>query len=668
MTRTRNALAGTALLGLFAALAGCGAQTNVSAIGNVPGFYSHVYITAQAVWFNNSATAGPNDGGWAKFPLSTPVTVDLVADSNGNFGYLVNDLTLAPGTYSQVRLIPVDPSTPLTSSAQTAGAIYNCEADYIDAQGVTQQLPLELLNPDLGVGVQTSLTVPIGSVGAALAGSTTGTTGTTTGSPFETGDTSSPFASTTTTPTTGTGLPGIGSNSSTTSTLAQFALAIDAARDLSAFNIGETTPTGTSITGVMWSSHATAYDLSKAGGVQGTLTLTNLTNISATSGVPQITVSAELLTTDNSRHYVVLSTPVASDGTFTLYPLAANSTLYTYYDLVIHGPGIATIIIKNVQIPPYNPSSCTSLTCFEDGQSGETTTGTGTSSLLNESATTTDTTTNTTLGTTTTNPLTGTTTTIPANLQPVQPQNLVSIGTLIPRQSTSFSANITPPSSQPLPAGAAVGFYQTLDGASEAPYVIESSPVDPINLNLAIPQNLSTGTIDSGTYVESGSTVTVTSTAPREGAGAYQVAAFAPLYNNGTLGTEVKAPAASSSSASTTTAAPAQVVMISPISLASGGTPATLTAVVKGGRNNQGELLVSNNGQLVASKSLDGVLPGGGTVQLTNLPGGTSSSLYYVTVRTWSSSNPTGTVTRQWFDTPVDLRSASSASIQLTLN
>ena len=171
MTRTLSTTLGTTLLALCAVLAGCSAGTDVSAIGNVPGTYSHVYITAQAVWFNNSATAGPADAGWSKFPLSTPATVDLLAAANGNFGSLVTDLKLTPGSYSQVRFIPVDPSEPLTASAQTIGATYNCEADYVDAAGVTQQLPLELLNPDLGIGIPTSLSVPLGSIGADLGSS-----------------------------------------------------------------------------------------------------------------------------------------------------------------------------------------------------------------------------------------------------------------------------------------------------------------------------------------------------------------------------------------------------------------------------------------------------------------------------------------------------------------
>ena len=76
----------------------------------------------------------------------------------------------------------MDASTPLTASAQSAGALYNSEADYVDSSGTTHQLPLELLNPDKGIGIQTSLKVPVGNIGAALSTSTTGTTttGTTT--------------------------------------------------------------------------------------------------------------------------------------------------------------------------------------------------------------------------------------------------------------------------------------------------------------------------------------------------------------------------------------------------------------------------------------------------------------------------------------------------------
>src|SRR5215472_5326223 len=176
-----------ALPALSSLLAACSASTEVSATGNTPAQYSHVYVTVQEVWFNTSSTAGPDDGGWRKFPLKTPSTVDLVAQNGGNFGRIASGLRIEAGTYSQVRLIPVDATAPLEDSAKAAGAIYNSEADFVDSTGDTHQLQLELLNPDQGIGIATSVKVPIGSVkSSTLAGGTTGTTtgtiGTTTGS------------------------------------------------------------------------------------------------------------------------------------------------------------------------------------------------------------------------------------------------------------------------------------------------------------------------------------------------------------------------------------------------------------------------------------------------------------------------------------------------------
>ena len=111
MARRRIPWLFASLVALGAALGGCSTRTNVSATGNTPSLYTHVYVTVQAVWFNSSATAGPDDGGWVKFTPTTPVTVDLVADSGGSFANLATDLKLTPGSYAQIRLIPVDFST-----------------------------------------------------------------------------------------------------------------------------------------------------------------------------------------------------------------------------------------------------------------------------------------------------------------------------------------------------------------------------------------------------------------------------------------------------------------------------------------------------------------------------------------------------------------------------
>jgi len=576
---------------LACVLAGCSVKTDVSVTGNSPALYSHVWITAQEVWFNTSANAGPDDGGWVKFPLSTPATVDLVTDSGGNLGSLVTGLKLASGNYSQVRLIPVDAAADLTSSAKTAGALYNAEADFVDSGGTPHQLPLELLSPDQGIGIQGSLSVPIGNIGAALSGATTPTS-----------STPSTTASATT--------------SSTTT--ASFALDFDGARDLALFTYaGASSPNG-----ILMSSHASAYDLSQVGGISGQLTLTNLTG---SSGLPAIQVSAEVLSADGTRHVVMSSTPVHADGSFLLYPLPTRSSNPPAYDVVIHGARIATIIIKAVQVSPASSST-----------SSTTSGSTSSTSTTGSSAT-----------------------------------NTVSLGTLIPRSASPYTVNLGNASGPALPAGAWVAFYQTLATKGEVPYLIEASPIDPFNQTLANfnqtlanAEGLSTGTIDSGTYNASGATVTLVSAAPVEKEGGYLVAASAPGYQDGPLTTSVAAPQPG------TTAPP---VTLPALTLAAGDSPGSISVSITqatAGKYDHGELLVGHDGTLIAAAPLDAALTQGpgATVTVNSVPSGTPASLYYLTVRAWKSAAPSSTLHRQSYSTPIDLRGSASGSAQLTIN
>jgi len=591
MNRIPVALA-VAVAGLCCAVAGCSTRTDVSVTGNAPAQYSHVWITAQEVWFNTSAIAGPDDGGWVKFPLSNPVTVDLVTESGGNLGSLVTALKLAPGTYSQVRLIPVDAAAPLTSSAQTLGALYNAEADYVDSAGATHQLPLELLNPDQGIGIPGTLKVPVGNVGAALAAATTTTATTTT-----TGTTTTTPTTTPTTPTT---------SPTTTTTTTTFAISFDGTRDLTPFTYAAaTTPNA-----ILLSSHASAFDLSEVGGIQGQLTLTNLPGINSAAGLPAIQVSAQSLSADDTRHVVVSRAPVHADGSFLLYPLATSSSSPADYDLVIHGPGIATIIIKSVQVTLASSSSAASTT--------------GTAAAANSTI------------------------------------NAVSVGTLIPRAASSYTANVGTATGAALPAGAQVAFYQTLATAGEVPYVIEASPIDPFNQVLANAQALSTGTLDSGTYSTSGASVTLVSAAPKEGAGGYLVAASAPSFADAALTTSVSA----------TTTMP---VIVPALALAQGATSGSISASVTqatASKYDHGELLVTHDGTLVATTSLDAALAqgAGATLTVSGLPTGIPAALYYVAVRAWNSRDAPGTLQRQSYPTPIDLSGSTTGAVQLTIN
>lgn len=606
-----------ALLGALGAaaglLAGCSARTEVSLSGNTPAQYSHVYVTAQELWFNTSATAGADDSGWQKFPLSTPATVDLVADAGGTLGTLATNLKLLGGAYAQIRLIPVDPSAALTASAQNLGALYNAEADYVDSGGTTHQLPLELLNPDKGIGIGASLKVPIGgSLGGSGIGALVAT-------PMATGTGNATSTTGINDATGGTATVGVTSTSTATSTtpsIASFTINMDGARDLVPFSYAATPAT----TGILLSSHASAYDLSQVGGIQGTLTLTSLTGYTSVSGLPQIQVAAETLSADGTRHEVVLSTPVHADGTFLLYPLPSSSSTPALYDVVIHGLGIATLIIKNVALTLGGTSTALSAASIPSTTSSGSTATVSAPSL-----------------------------------------STVSIGTLIPRAASSYSANIATAAGAPLPPGARVAFYQTLGGAGEVPYVIESAPIDPFSQALFTAQSLSADTVDSGSYAASGETVTLVSAAPVQGAGKYAVAASAANYADGALGPIIAPPASGTNPVSVT---------LGSLTLAAGASSGSIVAQVtpaSPGKYDQGQLLVAHEGALVTAVALDAVLAQGGSLTV-RLPAGTGSCVYYTSVRVWNTRDPAGTLARQWYPDAIDLRSVTSGTVALTVH
>ena len=274
------------------------------------------------------------------------------------------------------------------------------------------------------------------------------------------------------------------------------------------------------------------------------------------------------------------------------------------YDVVIHGPNIATIIIKNVSVTTTTPSL------------------TGAAATAGSVATTTAT-------------------------------GAVSIGTFIPTAANAFVANITPTATASLPPGAAVTFYQTLPAANELPYAIDEVGIDPLNLNLQTAEQLSTGPIQSGTYASSGSAITVTSSTSTEttnakGAAAYRVGATAPLYADGALSfsTMVVSNTASlvpAPSTTTTPTAPTPVAVAVPNltpanSSAAGSIAAAIT--VPAGSYIGGELIVSHDGAIVgvgpiASSTL---LNGTGSVTVNGLPSGDVGN-YYVSAILWTSSS-----------------------------
>jgi hypothetical protein len=635
---TRLAFTGGALLALCAAFSGCSSRTNVSATGSTPSQFTHVFITTQEVWFNTKQSASPDDTGWAKFPLKTPVTIDLITESNGTLGEIANDLRIAPGTYNSILLMPVpvdwsNPTAPV-ASATAVSASYNAEADYVDTAGTAHQVPLVLPNPEKGFLIPgASLKVPVGNVGVGGVGtsSTSSTTGTT-------NTTSNLFGTTTTTPAATTSTTSTTSTSSTTTTVS-FATSFDGNRDLHLFcyvitSTGSCTQSATgtttgTATGAILSANPTATDLSTTGGITGTLTLTSLTNINSVSDRVAIQASAESLSADGTHHVIVASAPVQTDGTFTIYPLQSNSSTPTVYDVVIHGPNITTIIIKNVSVTTTTPSL------------------TGAASTTGSVATTTAT-------------------------------GAVSIGTFIPTAANAFVANITPTATASLPPGAAVTFYQTLPASNEVPYAIDEVGIDPLNLNLQTAEQLSTGNIQSGTFASSQSTITVTSSTPTEtttakGAAAYRVGATAPLYADGALSFSTMAVSNTASlvpapSTTTTTTAPTPVAVAVPglgpaNSSAAGSIAAAIT--VPAGSYTGGELIVSHDGAIVgvAPIASSTLLNGTGSATVNGLPSGDVGN-YYLSAILWTSSN----FKAESITSPVTVTGGSATDVAVAVN
>jgi hypothetical protein len=596
------------LLAATAGLVGCAPKTDVSTTANVPAAYSHVYMSVKEVWFNTSATAGPDDTTWKKFPLTTPTTVDLASSLEGTVTSLTTGLAVPIGTYAQIRLIPVDSSATLLDSASSLGAVYNSEVDYADSAGTAHQVPLELLNPDKGVGVTTTVQVKGDTTNAFSSASNSSTSNSTTSTTTTDPNTGLPVNNTTTDPTTGLPVNNSTNNTSTanttntntgTTTAATFklAIAVDGAKDIVPFTYGN-------VSGMMLNSHIVAYDQAAVGGITGTLDVSSLKGVSSpsTTSYLNIQVTAESLSADGTRHIAVNSAPVTSSGTFTIYPLATSSSSPTSYDLVVHGPGIATVIVKSVPVNVGDPASTTA----------------------------------------------------------------VNIGSITPQGASTFEVNLD--ATNPLQAGALVGFYQTLPGSNEVPYLIDSQPMDPFTRRFNADVAESSGSVYYGTYA-SGSTVELTSADPTEGAATYRVAGTAPLFADGVLTTTVKA---ASSTAATLVAVPQ-------LTAASGATLDSTTVTISKSSStkfNRGELIFSHDGAIVQTVVLDSILTqtANATLTVSGLPGGSGASgrfndgLYYVSVRVWNTSNPASTLTREIYPTPLDLRTGALSSYQLNIN
>jgi hypothetical protein len=335
------------------------------------------------------------------------------------------------------------------------------------------------------------------------------------------------------------------------------------------------------------------------------------------------------MSADTSHHYIVASAPVQTDGTFTIYPLQSDSKTPTVYDVVIHGPGIQTIIIKNVSVTTTTPSIAAAA---DTTGAVATTTASG----------------------------------------------AVSLGTINPVASSAlYYVNVTPNTTTPLPAGAAVTFYETLPASGEKPYAIDEVGIDPINQNLQTSEALAIGPISSGTYSSSGTTITVTSAVPAEGSGKYLVGATAPLFADAGLSTSDEAvPGTTTYTAFSATPTPVNVTVPS-LSPANSAGIGSITASIATTSNqfDSGELLVSHNGAVVGSVSINSALAAsGGSVTINNIPSGVGN--YYLSAILWSSTGAAsstssngapGGFTYQSIASPVTVSAGTATDVSVTV-
>ena len=660
----------SSFVAICAALAGCTAQkADVSVAANVPSQYSHVWLTVKEIWFNTSASATAEDTTWHRFQLVEPVTVDLASAAGGTLAQIASGLNLPGGTYSQIRLIPVDPSAALTSSASAAGAQFNAEADYVDSAGVTRKVALELLNPDKGFAVATTLTIKVDTSQFLGHSSLASTTSTTLTAPTAlTAPTTSPASTTSTAPTT--------SPASTTSTAPT------------------TSPASTTLTAPTTSPGSTPLTAPTASPASTPLTAPTTSPASTPLTAPTIGPTSGMGTTGTTGT-TAANVTLASTSTATAAPASLAINLDGAHDLVQFTYGTQTAVLLNPHTSALDVSSVGAIrgqidlaniaTSVESGGqvdvrvTAEVLSRDGSRHLAIKSVQVASDGSfllyplSTSSGSATTYDLvihgsqiaTVVIKSVPVTVADPSTTGAVSVGTVAPRSVPSFSFNLVP-GTQPLSAGALVNLFQTLPGSGEVPYLIEQTAVEPFTRTLFTDQAVATGTIDVGTYV-SGATVALASVTPVQGASTYLVSAQAPLFSDGTLTTRLSQPSGGTALVSIPSLIPADGSSTSTISIS--------VAATTPGKYDHGELIVSHDGGIVQTVTIDALLAQNGraTLLIPDIPGGGGGSsfdnaVYYVSARAWNSRDPAGTLQRESYSTPVDLRAGSVTGLSVNVD
>jgi len=89
-----------------------------------------VWVTVKEIRFHMSGLCDdPDDGGWLRYPLAKPVTLDLAALNNGRWETLWDGIVLPVGNYQQIRVILAGTNDVKTDSAIAKGLLYNNQVD-----------------------------------------------------------------------------------------------------------------------------------------------------------------------------------------------------------------------------------------------------------------------------------------------------------------------------------------------------------------------------------------------------------------------------------------------------------------------------------------------------------------------------------------------------------
>jgi hypothetical protein len=295
----------------IAAVSGCTTRASVGVTADTAGNVSYAYVTVSGVWLHENATATAVDAGWHGKTLSQPVTIDLAQLNDGTVETLLSGTNIDGGTYHALRLVLVDNNSTLTTSASDAGLSHNNDVYFLNSASSWDTEPLELATPNGNLIFAINLTIVNGSSGTQI-------------------------------------LSNISSGSS--STTASVTIDANLIRGLDYFDYS-----GQS--GVLLNPAVSATNDDAAGAVTGALDLSDIAS-SQRKSAQGIIITAERPSDDGTRYVEIKSTALSSSGSFTLSPLPADSDTSTYYQIVIHGDGIQTVVIANV---PVNASETTTL-------------------------------------------------------------------------------------------------------------------------------------------------------------------------------------------------------------------------------------------------------------------------------------------------------------------